>query len=166
MERIKVIYVSLAIVSVSYIALAEAAGMASTTEFTTTNGPSTTISRPSSIMYQIADATKPGQESHERFECGSEGNRHIGNFTLYDYSIVVGMLVISLGIGVFYGFFNSSENTSSDFLHGSEMSLLPVSLSLTTSFITAIELLGNPSEITFYGTQFSLIGKYLHYTAS
>lgn len=90
-------------------------------------------------------------------ECGDEQNRHIGTFTAYDYSIVLGMLVISLGIGVFYGFFSGSENTSADFLHGTEMSLLPVSLSLTTSFITAIELLGNPSEMVFNGTQFSLI---------
>lgn len=89
-------------------------------------------------------------------ECG----RHIGIFSFYDYSVLLGMLIISLGIGVFYGFFNSSESTSADFLHGSEMSLLPVSLSLTTSFITAIELLGNPSEIVFNGTQFSLIGKH------
>lgn len=37
------------------------------------------------------------------------------------------------------------------------MSMLPVSLSLTTSFITAIELLGNPSEMVFNGTQFALI---------
>lgn len=91
------------------------------------------------------------------FECGDERNRHVGSFTIYDYSIVLGMLVISLGIGVFYGFFSGSENTSSDFLHGSEMAMLPVSLSLTTSFITAIELLGNPSEMVFNGTQFALI---------
>ncbi|XP_031617957.1 sodium-coupled monocarboxylate transporter 1 [Contarinia nasturtii] len=90
-------------------------------------------------------------------ECGDERNRHVGTFTIYDYSIVLGMLVISLGIGVFYGFFSGTENTSADFLHGTEMSLLPVSLSLTTSFITAIELLGNPSEIVFNGTQFALI---------
>lgn len=90
-------------------------------------------------------------------ECGDVRNRHVGSFTIYDYSIVLGMLVISLGIGVFYGFFSGTENTSADFLHGTEMSLLPVSLSLTTSFITAIELLGNPSEMVFNGTQFALI---------
>lgn len=89
-------------------------------------------------------------------ECGSEENRNIGTFSVYDYSVVLIMLVVSLGIGVFYGFFSGSE-TSEDFLHGTEMCLLPVSLSLTTSFITAIELLGNPSEMFFNGTQFSLI---------
>lgn len=96
---------------------------------------------------------------HEQIQCGTPENRHIGTFTLYDYSIVIGMLVISLGIGVFYGFLDKkSSNSSNDFLHGTEMSLITVSLSLTTSFITAIELLGNPSEMFFNGTQYSLIG--------
>lgn len=96
---------------------------------------------------------------HDRLQCGTPENQHIGTFTLYDYSIVIGMLVISLGIGVFYGFLDKkTSNSSADFLHGTEMSLITVSLSLTTSFITAIELLGNPSEMFFNGTQYSLIG--------
>lgn len=88
-------------------------------------------------------------------ECGSEA---AGSFTPYDYTIVIGMLVISIGIGVFYGYFSKDKSESADdFLLGSGMTLFPVSLSLTTSFITAIELLGNPSEMFFNGTQFSLI---------
>uniref|UniRef100_A0A182WL57 Sodium-dependent multivitamin transporter n=1 Tax=Anopheles minimus TaxID=112268 RepID=A0A182WL57_9DIPT len=88
------------------------------------------------------------------------------SFTVYDYLAVAFMLVISIGIGVFYGWFEQKGATdanggdadsSDDFLLGSGMSLFPVALSLTTSFITAIELLGNPSEMFFNGTQFSLI---------
>lgn len=90
--------------------------------------------------------------------CGTPDNFRQGTFTLYDYSVVLCMLVISLGIGIFYGFFNKSMNSSADFLHGSGMTLFPVSLSLTTSFITAIELLGNPQEMFFNGTQYALIG--------
>ncbi|CAD7081832.1 unnamed protein product [Hermetia illucens] len=96
---------------------------------------------------------------NEVFECGSIENLHKGQFTVYDYAIVCGMLGISLGIGVFYGFFHqsSSESSSSNFLLGSGMTVLPVTLSLTTSFITAIELLGNPSEMFYQGTQFAFI---------
>uniref|UniRef100_A0A182PZH6 Sodium/solute symporter n=1 Tax=Anopheles farauti TaxID=69004 RepID=A0A182PZH6_9DIPT len=89
------------------------------------------------------------------------------SFTVYDYLAVAFMLVISIGIGVFYGWFEEkgtsgatggeAGGSSDDFLLGSGMSLFPVTLSLTTSFITAIELLGNPSEMFFNGTQFSLI---------
>lgn len=87
-------------------------------------------------------------------ECGSE----TGSFTAYDYTVVIGMLVISIGIGVFYGYFSNEKSESADdFLLGSGMTLFPVSLSLTTSFITAIELLGNPSEMFYNGTQFALI---------
>ncbi|XP_053689993.1 sodium-coupled monocarboxylate transporter 1 [Sabethes cyaneus] len=65
--------------------------------------------------------------------------------------------------GVFYGYFVKPKKTeggdpsSNEFLLGSGMTVFPVTLSLTTSFITAIELLGNPSEMFFNGTQFSLI---------
>lgn len=94
-----------------------------------------------------------------QIECGAPENRHGGAFTIYDYIVVIGMLVISLGIGVFYGFLDKkTSNSTDDFLRGTEMSLITVSLSLTTSFITAIELLGNPSEMFFNGTQYSLIG--------
>lgn len=92
-------------------------------------------------------------ENHE--ECHKE---HY-SFSVIDYACVIGMLVISVGIGVFFGFFQKtkSEESSSDFLMGSDMNLLTVALSLTTSFITAIELLGNPAEIYFNGMQFALI---------
>ncbi|XP_055910605.1 sodium-coupled monocarboxylate transporter 1 [Eupeodes corollae] len=82
---------------------------------------------------------------------------HKPDFSAYDYTVLLTMLVISLGIGAFYGFFKNSGSSSSEFLLGSEMSIFPVTLSLTTSFITAIELLGNPSEMYFQGTQFVLI---------
>lgn len=81
-----------------------------------------------------------------------------GSFTAYDYAVLIGMLVISLGIGVFYGFFDKKGTaTATDFMLGTEMSIFPVTLSLTTSFITAIELLGNPAEMFFNGGQFALI---------
>lgn len=105
------------------------------------------------IKYQIEiimskASSNPQESCHEPSTSGA--------FTAYDYAIVIGMLVISLGIGVFYGFFDK-KSSSSNFMLGSEMSIFPVTLSLTTSFITAIELLGNPAEIFFNGAQFSLI---------
>lgn len=81
-------------------------------------------------------------------------------FSIYDYAVVAFMLIVSLGIGVFYGFFEKkapAEAGSNDFMLGSGMTVFPVTLSLTTSFITAIELLGNPAEMYFYGGQYALI---------
>uniref|UniRef100_A0A182YJ60 Uncharacterized protein n=1 Tax=Anopheles stephensi TaxID=30069 RepID=A0A182YJ60_ANOST len=116
--------------------------------------PATTM--PGPVRQEVAT----GEESVR----SSEGSR--ASFTVYDYLAVAFMLVISIGIGVFYGWFEQKgaangaggdADSSDDFLLGSGMSLFPVALSLTTSFITAIELLGNPAEMFFNGTQFSLI---------
>lgn len=89
-------------------------------------------------------------------------NERESTFSPYDYAVVIAMLAISLKIGVFYGFCHkgsSLESSSSDFMLGSQMGLIPVTISLTTSFVTAIELLGNPAEMFFFGSQFSLIGE-------
>lgn len=97
------------------------------------------------------------QDDSVEFEQCSEKTK--GVFSFYDYSVVIAMLAVSLKIGVFYGYFHKSSANSTDFMLGSKMGLFPVTLSLATSFVTAIELLGNPAEMYFYGTQFSLIGK-------
>lgn len=98
------------------------------------------------------------EDDESTLEMCSEKSRE--SFSFYDYSVVIAMLCVSLKIGVFYGYFHKSSSlNSADFMLGSEMGLFPVTLSLATSFVTAIELLGNPAEMFFYGTQFSLIGE-------
>ncbi|KAG5683611.1 hypothetical protein PVAND_012884 [Polypedilum vanderplanki] len=97
-------------------------------------------------------------EHQDELNCNELEQR---SFSFYDYSVVAAMLIISLGIGVFYGFFekkpDSSNASSNDFMLGTGMTVFPVTLSLTTSFITAIELLGNPAEMYFNGGQYALI---------
>uniref|UniRef100_A0A8D8Z1A0 Sodium-coupled monocarboxylate transporter 1 n=1 Tax=Cacopsylla melanoneura TaxID=428564 RepID=A0A8D8Z1A0_9HEMI len=80
------------------------------------------------------------------------------HFTIPDYIVLFSMLVISCAIGFFVGMFGEKQTTSDDFLLGSSsMGTLPMALSLAASFITAIELLGNPSEFYNHGSQFFLI---------
>ena len=51
------------------------------------------------------------------------------------------------------------QRTTSEFLMANRrMTVLPVALSLLASFMSAITLLGTPSEIYQYGTQYWLIG--------
>ena len=110
----------------------------------------------------IADGTGANYKfdiSNDEESCDAKTE---GSFTIYDYLVVAFMLIVSLGIGVFYGFFdkndsNAAEASPSDFMLGSGMKIFPVTLSLTTSFITAIELLGNPAEMYFNGAQYALI---------
>lgn len=108
-------------------------------------------------LQDVASVAVPPLDEEPIEECSNPS--HKATFSPYDYTVLLAMLVISLGIGIFYGFFKKSGSSSNEFLLGSEMSIFPVTLSLTTSFITAIELLGNPSEMYFQGTQFVLIGK-------
>ena len=79
-------------------------------------------------------------------------------FSAADYVVFVLVLVISAAIGLFYGFRGGGQKTTKDFLMGGRsMSVLPVSLSLLASFMSAITLLGTPAEIYAYGTQYWLI---------
>ncbi|KAL3283630.1 hypothetical protein HHI36_006769 [Cryptolaemus montrouzieri] len=88
-----------------------------------------------------------------------DGHRDQENgFSWADYLVLGAMLVISCGIGVFYGFFNKQQESSDDFLlGGSSMGTFPMAMSLAASFVTAIELLGNPTEMYNHGLQFWMI---------
>ncbi|XP_076255549.1 sodium-coupled monocarboxylate transporter 2-like [Rhynchophorus ferrugineus] len=80
------------------------------------------------------------------------------SFSWQDYLVLGSMLVISCGIGVFYGFFTEKHKTSEDFLlGGSSMGTFPMAMSLAASFVTAVELLGNPAEMYMSGSQFWMI---------
>lgn len=79
-------------------------------------------------------------------------------FSVLDYSIFVIVLVLSALIGVYYGFISKKkQNTTAEYLLGGKsMSTFPVSLSLIASNISGIALLGIPSEIYMYGTQYAM----------
>lgn len=52
-------------------------------------------------------------------------------FSWYDYVILIGMLTISGGLGIFFGCFKDKKTTAKDFLlGGSNMKVLPVAISL------------------------------------
>ncbi|XP_074893511.1 sodium/iodide cotransporter [Buteo buteo] len=65
------------------------------------------------------------------------------------------MLLISTGIGLFHGLVKGGQKTSEDFFTGGRrMSALPVGLSLSASFMSAIQVLGVPAEAYRYGAKF------------
>ncbi|CAH2259272.1 sodium-coupled monocarboxylate transporter 1 [Pararge aegeria] len=88
----------------------------------------------------------------------TQNGTNIELFHWEDYSVLAAMLFISCAIGVFYGYFGEKQMTGDDFLlGGSSMGTFPMALSLAASFITAIELLGNPAEMYMAGGQFWMI---------
>lgn len=89
-------------------------------------------------------------------ECRAEHPTLLHYFSWVDYTVFATMLIVSCLIGTFYGFFAKKQETSQDFLlGGSSMGTFPTAMSLTASFITAIELLGNPAEMYGQVRQFS-----------
>ncbi|NXU00373.1 SC5A8 protein, partial [Buphagus erythrorhynchus] len=81
----------------------------------------------------------------------------MAHFTVWDYVVFAAMLLISAIIGIYYAFAGGARKTSKDFLMaGRSMSALPVALSLTASFMSAVTVLGTPAEIYRYGAIFCI----------
>ncbi|XP_068432913.1 solute carrier family 5 member 6a [Clinocottus analis] len=81
------------------------------------------------------------------------------HFTTVDYVIFALLLVASTGIGLFYAFSGGRQRTTQEFLMADRsMSCLPVSLSLLATFQSAVAILGAPSEVYTFGTQYWFLG--------
>jgi len=79
-------------------------------------------------------------------------------FSAWDYVVFAIILAIASAIGLFYGCTGNKQSSTSEFLMaGRSMSVLPVTLSLLASFMSAITLLGTPAEMVDYGTQYWII---------
>uniref|UniRef100_A0A8C0L4A0 Solute carrier family 5 member 12 n=1 Tax=Canis lupus dingo TaxID=286419 RepID=A0A8C0L4A0_CANLU len=79
------------------------------------------------------------------------------SFTVWDYVVFAALFVISSGIGVFFAIKERKKATSREFLVGGrQMSFGPVALSLTASFMSAVTVLGAPSEVYRFGASFVL----------
>ncbi|XP_060947200.1 sodium-dependent multivitamin transporter-like [Limanda limanda] len=80
-------------------------------------------------------------------------------FSTVDYVIFALLLVASAGIGLFYAFSGGRQRTTQEFLMADRsMSCLPVSLSLLATFQSAVAILGAPSEVYTFGTQYWFLG--------
>lgn len=76
----------------------------------------------------------------------------IGSFGVWDYVVFAGMLLVSATIGIYYAFAGGGQQTSKDFLLGGRrMTAVPVALSLTASFMSAVTVLGAPVEVYRFG---------------
>ncbi|XP_042877333.1 sodium-coupled monocarboxylate transporter 1-like [Penaeus japonicus] len=78
----------------------------------------------------------------------------LAGFSVADYLVFSASLLISMGIGVYQWWKNRNGNAEEFFLGGGHMSPIPVALSLTAGVVSAISILGNTSEMFYYGSQF------------
>ena len=79
-------------------------------------------------------------------------------FGAVDFTVFAVMLLLSAIIGIYHAFTGGRQRTTKEFLFANRgMMGIPVALSLLASFMSAITILGVPSEIYIYGTQYWLI---------
>ena len=64
-----------------------------------------------------------------------------------DYLVFVLVLAASCGVGLYYAFCQKNNTTDDYLMGGRNMAVLPVTLSLYISFISAISFLGDPVEV-------------------
>lgn len=92
-----------------------------------------------------------------------------------DYCVFAGMLILSAITGIYFGYFKriKTDQSSDDdkkqsldfgsksmneYLLGSrKLKAFPVAMSLVASYVSGVTMLGTPSEIYNYGTQYWLI---------
>uniref|UniRef100_A0A8C9VQD7 Solute carrier family 5 member 8 n=1 Tax=Scleropages formosus TaxID=113540 RepID=A0A8C9VQD7_SCLFO len=81
----------------------------------------------------------------------------VGTFAVWDYVVFALMLLVSAAVGVYCAMSGGGQQSSQDFLMGGrKMTAVPVALSLTATFMSAITVLATPSEVYQYGAMFIL----------
>lgn len=77
-------------------------------------------------------------------------------FCLVDYAVFAAMLGVSVAIGLFQSLRKTQgpSNVDNFFTGGRGFSAVPVGLSLCASFMSAVQVLGVPSEAYLYGFKF------------
>ncbi|XP_071517591.1 sodium-coupled monocarboxylate transporter 2-like isoform X2 [Panulirus ornatus] len=88
----------------------------------------------------------------------SSQDQSLVRFTAVDYTIFCLMLAVSILIGVCSAFRDRHKPSTQEFLLGGRnMSPLPVAFSLLGGVISAISILGIPTEVYFFGTQVTMV---------
>jgi uncharacterized membrane protein len=77
-------------------------------------------------------------------------------FAVLDYVFFIGTLVVSLLIGIFFGYRNRSKHSTKEvLLAGGKMHFIPVAMSLLASFMSAITLTHSPAQQTCFSCRYS-----------
>ncbi|XP_047135309.2 sodium-coupled monocarboxylate transporter 1 isoform X1 [Hydra vulgaris] len=78
-------------------------------------------------------------------------------FSIPDYLVFAATLIISSFIGIYFACGGKQTNTKEYLMAGKNMSWFPLFVSLLASYLSAITLLGVPSEIFTYGIQYIVL---------
>ncbi len=80
-----------------------------------------------------------------------------GSFQWLDYTLFSGILLMSLGVGVWSAYTSRHQRTAQQYLMGNkDLTLVPITISIFMSFASAITVLGLTAEMYLYGLQYVL----------
>ena len=79
---------------------------------------------------------------------------HHATVTTWDYVIFAVVLTLSSIIGIYYGCKMKTRSAKEYLIAGGNMHWFPISLSLVATYISAVGLMGIPSEVYTYGLTF------------
>ncbi|KAF7702143.1 sodium-coupled monocarboxylate transporter 2 [Silurus meridionalis] len=86
-------------------------------------------------------------------------NNGVVMFQTLDYVVFACLFVVSSGIGVFFAIKERKKVSSNEFLVGGrQLTCVPVALSLTASFMSAVTVIGTPSDVYRFGAAFIIFG--------
>ncbi len=80
----------------------------------------------------------------------------MAGFHWADWTLFACLIALSLGIGIVTGL-RGNKTTEDVLMGGRNLSVFPVTMSIFMSFVSAIMVLGNASEMYLYGSQMWLI---------
>ncbi|KAL8221744.1 UNVERIFIED_CONTAM: Sodium-coupled monocarboxylate transporter 1 [Gekko kuhli] len=78
------------------------------------------------------------------------------HFRPVDYLVFTAMLVVSAFIGMYYAYKGVHKSHKDYLMGGRQLHCVPVALSLTASFMSAVTVLGTPAEVYRFGAMFGL----------
>ncbi|XP_062403127.1 sodium-coupled monocarboxylate transporter 2 [Sardina pilchardus] len=79
-------------------------------------------------------------------------------FQAWDYVVFSCLFVVSSGIGIFFAVKERKAPSKEFLVGGRQMTCVPVALSLTASFMSAVTVLGAPSDVYRFGASFLIFG--------
>ena len=86
------------------------------------------------------------------WEKGETMERMTDTFGPWDYTVFGLLLVVSTLIGIYFGWKDRKNKDEKNYaLGGQKFNAFPVALSLTATSLSAITMMGSPSEYYFYG---------------
>jgi solute carrier family 5 (sodium-coupled monocarboxylate transporter), member 8/12 len=81
-----------------------------------------------------------------------------GLFGAVDYTVFLVMLAVSTSVGIYFGCFAKSADSTEEYLMGGRrMKILPIAISLMASQISGVAIMTVPVEMYAYGTQYWMV---------